>query len=87
MCDSYYCLITGNYMYVFGGYEEIIERFGQDVYRLDLTSYTWKLLVSLTSPQPSQLLRPLAVLHWRATRTQGLSYGHGYRQPDGHIWW
>ena len=33
-------------MYVFGGYEEIIERFGQDVYRLDLSSYAWKLLVS-----------------------------------------
>ena len=34
-------------MYVFGGYEEIIERFGQDVYRLDLTNLTWKLLVRI----------------------------------------
>ena len=33
-------------MYVFGGYEEIIERFGQDVYCLDLSSYSWKLVVS-----------------------------------------
>jgi hypothetical protein len=34
-------------MYVFGGYEEIIERFGQDVYRLNLTNFTWQLLVSI----------------------------------------
>ena len=40
-------LLTGNYMFVFGGYEEIIERFGQDVYRLDLSSYNWKLVVSV----------------------------------------
>ena len=42
--------ITGNYMYVFGGYEEIIERFGQDVYCLDLSSYSWKLVVSKPPP-------------------------------------
>ena len=34
-------------MYVFGGYEENYERFGQDVYRLDLNTYTWKLMVFL----------------------------------------
>jgi len=42
--DGHSAAIIGNYMYVFGGYEEIIERFGQDVYRLDLSSYAWKLL-------------------------------------------
>jgi hypothetical protein len=39
-------------MYVFGGYEEIIERFGQDVYCLDLSSYSWKLVVSIVHPPP-----------------------------------
>ena len=43
---TFIIFITGNYMYVFGGYEEIIERFGQDVYCLDLSSYSWKLVVS-----------------------------------------
>ena len=36
-------------MYVFGGYEENIERFGQDVYRLDLNTFTWKLMVIVTN--------------------------------------
>ena len=39
-------MCAGHYMYVFGGYEEIIERFGQDVYRLNLLTFTWELLVS-----------------------------------------
>ena len=43
-------LLPDHYMYVFGGYEEIIERFGQDVYRLDLTNLTWKLLVRTVFP-------------------------------------
>jgi len=48
--DGHSADIIGNYMYVFGGYEEIIERFGQDVYRLDLTSFTWKLLSCIGEP-------------------------------------
>ena len=40
-------IIIGNYMYVFGGYEENFERFGQDVYRLDLDTFTWKYMVEL----------------------------------------
>jgi len=48
--DGHSAVIIGNFMYVFGGYEEIIERFGQDVYRLDLTSFTWKLLSCTGEP-------------------------------------
>eukprot|EP00092_Neocalanus_flemingeri_P007660 GFUD01008272.1.p1 GENE.GFUD01008272.1~~GFUD01008272.1.p1 ORF type:complete len:401 (-),score=117.36 GFUD01008272.1:98-1300(-) len=48
--DGHSAAIIGNYMYVFGGYEEIIERFGQDVYRLDLTCYDWKLLSCMGEP-------------------------------------
>ena len=44
--DLRICMCAGHYMYVFGGYEEIIERFGQDVYRLNLLTFTWELLVS-----------------------------------------
>ena len=43
--DGHSAAIVGNFMYVFGGYEENYERFGQDVYRLDLETYTWKLMV------------------------------------------
>jgi len=42
--DGHSAAIVGNFMYVFGGYEENYERFGQDVYRLDLNTYTWKLM-------------------------------------------
>jgi len=48
--DGHSACVIGHYMYVFGGYEEIIERFGQDVYRLDLTNYTWKLLSCIGDP-------------------------------------
>jgi len=48
--DGHSAAIIGNYMYVFGGYEESIERFGQDVYRLDLSTYTWKLLSCVGEP-------------------------------------
>ena len=47
-------------MYVFGGYEESIERFGQDVYRLDLSTYTWKLLAVFGEP-------PVDVYHHSAS--------------------
>ena len=47
--DGHSAAIVGNYMYVFGGYEESYERFGQDIYRLDLETYTWKLMVGRTS--------------------------------------
>ena len=43
--DGHSAAIVGNFMYVFGGYEEHFERFGQDVYRLDLNTFTWKLMV------------------------------------------
>jgi len=43
--DGHSAAIVGNFMYVFGGYEEHFERFGQDVYRLDLDTFTWKLMV------------------------------------------
>jgi N-acetylneuraminic acid mutarotase len=48
--DGHSACVIGQFMYVFGGYEEIIERFGQDVYRLDLATYTWKLLVCIGEP-------------------------------------
>jgi len=48
--DGHSAAIIGNHMYVFGGYEEIIERFGQDVYRLDLSTYTWKLVSCVGEP-------------------------------------
>ena len=63
--DGHSAAIVGNYMYVFGGYEENFERFGQDVYRLDLETYTWKLMVgtfgnmrpltSVSRPTPGSL--------------------------------
>ena len=37
-------------MYVFGGYEETMERFGQDVYRLDLGNFTWQLMACQGEP-------------------------------------
>ena len=37
-------------MYVFGGYEETLTRFGLDVYRLDLRSMEWKLLACKGEP-------------------------------------
>ena len=40
---------SGDFMYIFGGYEETFERFGQDVYRLDLNTFTWKLMVQCRS--------------------------------------
>jgi len=42
--DGHSAAIIGQHMYVFGGYEETVERYGQDVYRLDLTTFTWKLM-------------------------------------------
>jgi len=48
--DGHSACIIGHYMYVFGGYEENIERFGQDVYRLDLTDFNWKLLNCIGEP-------------------------------------
>jgi len=48
--DGHSAAIVGNYMYVFGGYEESYERFGQDVYRLDLETYTWKLMTFSGEP-------------------------------------
>lgn len=42
--DGHSAAIIGQHMYVFGGYEETFERYGQDVYRLDLTNFTWKLM-------------------------------------------
>lgn len=48
--DGHSACVIDHYMYVFGGYEEIIERFGQDVYRLDLTNLTWKLLSCIGEP-------------------------------------
>ena len=43
--DGHSATIVGDHMFVFGGYEENYERFGQDVYRLDLNTFTWKLMV------------------------------------------
>ena len=74
-------------MYVFGGYEEIIERFGQDVYRLDLSTYTWKLLVSPPPPHTPDPTLVLAVLCGGATCPQGFPHSHSYRAADGYIWW
>ena len=37
-------------MYVFGGFDESIESFSQDVHRLDLSTYTWKLLSCVGEP-------------------------------------
>lgn len=48
--DGHSACGIGQFMYVFGGYEEIIERFGQDVYRLDLSTYTWQLLTCIGEP-------------------------------------
>jgi len=48
--DGHSACVINNAMYIFGGYEEVIERFGQDVYRLDLSSYTWKLLSCTGEP-------------------------------------
>jgi len=42
--DGHSACVIGDFMFVFGGYEENIERFGQDVYRLDLNTFTWKLM-------------------------------------------
>ena len=76
-------------MYVFGGYEEIIERFGQDVYRLDLSSYAWKLLVSKLDCQTVHMytMVTVAVLCWRAAGAQGLPHSHGYWPADDHLRW
>ena len=50
LIDKLFDLICpGNYMYVFGGYEENFERFGQDVYRLDLDTFTWNYMVNIIS--------------------------------------
>ena len=48
--DGHSACVIGEFMYVLGGYEEITQSFEQDVYRLDLTSYTWKLLVCIGEP-------------------------------------
>lgn len=42
--DGHSACVIGDFMYIFGGYEENFERFGQDVYRLDLNTFTWKLM-------------------------------------------
>jgi len=48
--DGHSAAIIGEQMYVFGGYEETMERFGQDVYRLDLGNFTWQLMACQGEP-------------------------------------
>ena len=74
-------------MYVFGGYEEIIERFGQDVYRLDLDTYRWKLLVNCASQIRAVFIVFFSlVMYWRAPSPQRFSHSYCCRSFDDYIW-
>ena len=42
------CIINGC-MYIFGGYEESIRMFTQDVYCIDLTTYKWSHIKTVVS--------------------------------------
>ena len=60
-------------------------RFGQDVYRLDLTNLTWKLLVFF-KPHPIVILYPvfcwyfgLSGVHRRTPSAQGFSFSYSHR--------
>ena len=39
--DGHSASVVGSAMYIFGGFEDDTERFSQDIYRLDLTTFTW----------------------------------------------
>ncbi|CAG2112598.1 unnamed protein product [Medioppia subpectinata] len=39
--DGHTAVAINNKMYIFGGYEELTERFSNDIYCLDLTTYVW----------------------------------------------
>ena len=75
--DGHSAAIVGNYMYVFGGYEENYERFGQDVYRLDLDTYTWKLMVGGCYATFTTTVISFCILHSSLERTVLLSTGKG----------
>ena len=40
--DGHTAVVINDKMYIFGGYEEIMERFSNDIYVLDLKTYVWK---------------------------------------------
>lgn len=42
--DGHSACVIDKYMFVFGGYEDAIDRFAQDVFRLDLETFQWKLM-------------------------------------------
>jgi N-acetylneuraminic acid mutarotase len=42
--DGHSACVIGKYMFVFGGYEDAVERFAQEVFRLDLETMHWELM-------------------------------------------
>ena len=50
--DGHTAVVINNQMYIFGGYEELTERFSNDIYVLDLKTFVWKYL-SVRGTPPS----------------------------------
>lgn len=47
--DGHTCCISGDFMYIFGGFDEERQEFSDSVFRLDLTTLTWEHLPNLTT--------------------------------------
>lgn len=48
--DGHSACVIGHHMYTFGGFEEIIERFSQDVHALDLHTMKWTYIITRGNP-------------------------------------
>ena len=47
--DGHSACVINNKMYIFGGYEEEIEQFSNDVHALDFNTMTWSLIQCMVS--------------------------------------
>ena len=48
--DGHSAAIVGNYMYIFGGFEESIDQFSCDVHCLNLETMDWSYIRTFNSP-------------------------------------
>ncbi|XP_054153546.1 kelch domain-containing protein 3-like [Oppia nitens] len=48
--DGHTAVSIDNKMYIFGGYEELTERFSNDIYVLDMTTFVWKYVTASGQP-------------------------------------
>ena len=49
--DGHSAVVIRNKMFIFGGYEEQIGLFSQDVHALDLETLTWSFIPTAVSPR------------------------------------